>query len=812
MVEELQIEISAKEMTAQAFAKVQKQIGDLSAASDASAKQLGALADMAGKLAQKGADMAGFGGNVVGLLRGGAIVGAIGLALNELHKFNDEIVQSIAKTVEQAAALHMTSERFQSYTYALAKAGMAQGETASTLDRQRQLQLQAMDGNAAAIESYQKLGVKIMDANGKRRDEAAITTEVARAILAMTDADKQAAAAKDQLGLSGLRAVPALKQLANSSDDLERSARAAHAILDEKLAKSIADSTVKSQQAGLAIRGFYAEVAMPINMAFINIHIEAIAKIVGLLKDGAQWTREFYAALAGGASVAQAQVVAGLSGYDVKATREKIAQLEREIAEGSKPTSLEKYSPAHASPDGPARRMAGRIAELERLKAGLGEIEARAAADAAAVATAQAERERRNVNAQLGLPITPPGVTRSSFGGDKDPDKIVPGTGGGAGGDRIETAINRLKGEKAAAEDALADMMAGTHLPLPDLERAIALEKKIADEVARLGATNPNDPRIAQIEGLVTAREKAEAAFKRFDQSSKEAVQTEKALGDGTLYLRDRQRELNDQLASGRLGWETYSVAMQQATEKAEDMRLKLAGQKGGFEGLVAGMEYAANQYERNNRVWQRGQKIFDGVTDAMGQALSDFVTKGEVDFQRLTQSFIAMIIQMEVKAAASAVWQALGGFGGIAMALGFGDWGEDGYTVGPDVAATQGYAVDYGTGAYGAPPGGAAPGGAFAEGGDPPVGEPSWVGELGKELFVPQLPGTVFNQRQLREMFGGGRNGSGETVVVQQTNHFGAGVTRAEVMGMIPEIVRVTKGAVQDARQRGGKFAGAFR
>ena len=299
MAEELQIEISAKEMTAQAFAKVQKQIGDLSAASDASAKQLGALADMAGKLAQKGADMAGFGGNVVGLLRGGAIVGAIGLALNELHKFNDEIVQSIAKTVEQAAALGMTSERLQIYAYALAKAGMAQAEVASTLDRQKQQQKSAMDGNAAAIEGYENLGVKILDANGKLRDYGAITSEVARSILSMTDADKQAAAAKDMLGLSGLRTVPALKQLAAGNEELERSARAAHAILDEKLAKSIADSTVHSQQAAIAIRGFYAEVAMPINMAFINIHIEAIAKIVGLLKDGAQWTREFYAALAG---------------------------------------------------------------------------------------------------------------------------------------------------------------------------------------------------------------------------------------------------------------------------------------------------------------------------------------------------------------------------------------------------------------------------------------------------------------------------------------------------------------------------------
>lgn len=810
MAEDLKIQISAQDLTGQAFANVQKQLGDIATASQASAKQMGELASAAGSLAQKGADLAGFGSNVVGMLRGGAIVGAIGLALNELHKFNDEVVQSIAKTVEQAAALKMTSERLQVYTYALAKAGMTQAETGSTLDRQRQQQQSALDGNAAAIESYQNLGVKIVDANGKLRDYGNISTETARAILAMADSDKQAAAAKEQFNLSGLRAVPALKQLANGADDLERSARAAHAILDEKLAKSIADSTVKSLQAGIAIRGFYAEVAMPINMAFINLHIEAVSRIVALVKDGAQWTREFYAALAGGAGVAAAQVAAGLSGYDAKATREKIAQLEREIAEGPKPSTLEQIG--HAPAGRAVQRLAEKRAELDRLKATLGEVETRAAADAAAVARAQDERARRMVASQLGLPIEPPGVTRSSFGGDKDPSvKSAAGGKGGDGGDRIETAINRLEGEQAAAEAALAKMMAGTGLPLKELERQVDLEKKIADEIARLGATKPDDPRIADIERLVTAKEKATAATKQFTQASHEAEQSEKQFGDGTLYLRNEQQRLNEQLDTGRLNYETYAVAMRAASEKAEDMRLKLIGQKGGFEGLVAGMEFAANQYERNNRVWQRGQKIFDGVTDAMGQALSDFVTKGEVDFRRLTQSFIAMIIQMEVKAAASAVWQALGGFGGIAVALGISDWGKNGYTSSSGQSATQGYAVDYGTGAYGAAPGGPAPVGAFAEGGDPPVGLPSWVGEQGRELFVPKVPGTIYNQGQLRDIFGGGRNG-GEPVVIQQTNHFGAGVTRAEVMGMIPEIVRVTKGAVQDARQRGGKFAGAFR
>lgn len=809
MAEDLQIEISAKDLTGQAFANVQKQLGDIATATDASAKAMGGLAEQAGKLAQKGADLAGFGSNVVGMLRGGAIIGAIGLALNELHKFNDEIVQSIARTVEQAATLDMTSERLQIYAYALSKAGLAQGETVSTLDRQRQQQKLAMDGNAAAIAGYENLGVKILDANGKLRNYDAITAEVARSILSMTDAEKQAAAAKDMLGLSGLRAIPALKQLAGGADELERSARAAHAILDEKLAKSIAESTVKSGQAALAIRGFYAEVAMPINMGFISLHIEAIAKIVGLLKDGAQWTREFYAALAGGASVASAQVSAGLANMDVRSTQAKIAELEREIAAGAKPGSLEKYSPAHAPAGFAAQRMVDKQAELDRLKGILVSEQWRASGAGFAVETARADRELAEYMAKNKAAMDAGQVLHGDVSGPgvRNPTPPPPPGGGAGGGDRIETAINRLKGEKAAAEDALARMIAGSGLPLKELERQVELDKKIADEIARLGATKPGDPRIAEITDIVTAKEKATAATKQFTEASREAEQTEKNLGDGTLYLRTEQQKLGEQLASRRLDLDTYGIAMQQATEKAEDMRLKNLGLQGGFDGLVAGMQYAANQWERNNRVFSQGQKIFDSTLDLMGSAISDFVTKGEVNFQKLLQSFAVMIIQMEVKAAASAVWHALGGFGGIAMALGFGSY--SGY----NSPAAAGYATDYGTGYGGAPAGGPAPVGAFAEGGDPPVGLPSWVGEQGRELFVPKVPGAIFNQKQLREMFSGGsRQGTGESIVVQQTNHFGAGVTRAEVIGMIPEIVRVTKAAVQDARQRGGPFTSAFR
>jgi hypothetical protein len=46
--------------------------------------------------------------------------------------------------------------------------------------------------------------------------------------------------------------------------------------------------------------------------------------------------------------------------------------------------------------------------------------------------------------------------------------------------------------------------------------------------------------------------------------------------------------------------------------------------------------------------------------------------------------------------------------------------------------------------------------GGFFADGGDPPVGVPSIVGERGAELFVPRTAGTIIPNNQLSSMMGG--------------------------------------------------------
>ena len=93
--------------------------------------------------------------------------------------------------------------------------------------------------------------------------------------------------------------------------------------------------------------------------------------------------------------------------------------------------------------------------------------------------------------------------------------------------------------------------------------------------------------------------------------------------------------------------------------------------------------------------------------------------------------------------------------------------------------------------------------GGFFANGGSPPVGKPSVVGERGPELFVPKSAGTIIPNHQL-----GGMGGS--TNIVVNVDATGSNVEGNEEEGR--ELGRLISAAVQSEiiqQQRPGGLLG---
>lgn len=117
----------------------------------------------------------------------------------------------------------------------------------------------------------------------------------------------------------------------------------------------------------------------------------------------------------------------------------------------------------------------------------------------------------------------------------------------------------------------------------------------------------------------------------------------------------------------------------------------------------------------------QIGSAMTNGLKSAE-DAFVQFTMTGKGSFSDLTRSIMADMVRIQAQ-------KAISGLGSMVFGSLFGATGAFGSNAG--VAASQGLTM-------------ADIGGAFANGGDPPVGVPSLVGERGPELFVPKSHGTI--------------------------------------------------------------------
>jgi lambda family phage tail tape measure protein len=123
----------------------------------------------------------------------------------------------------------------------------------------------------------------------------------------------------------------------------------------------------------------------------------------------------------------------------------------------------------------------------------------------------------------------------------------------------------------------------------------------------------------------------------------------------------------------------------------------------------------------------ERGQMAFESVMGNMNAALDNFVRTGKLSFKDLARSIIQDLISIELKAQAMSIFKSMGGMGMFSSLFA--------------PANAGGYSTEYAQ---------------FADGGEPPVGQPSIVGERGPELFVPKSSGTIIPNNMLGNAMGG--------------------------------------------------------
>lgn len=127
------------------------------------------------------------------------------------------------------------------------------------------------------------------------------------------------------------------------------------------------------------------------------------------------------------------------------------------------------------------------------------------------------------------------------------------------------------------------------------------------------------------------------------------------------------------------------------------------------------------------------GEQAFVSVTQNMETALDNFVRTGKLNFSDLARSIISDLIAIQLKAQAMDLFKS-SGVGDFFSSI------FSGFGGGSKTAFSGGIKLQK-----------------YADGGNPPVGIPSLVGERGPELFIPSTSGTIIPNNRLGSAMGGG-------------------------------------------------------
>jgi len=655
--------------------------------------------------------------------------------------------------IDQAAQLGVTTDALQAYRLAAAQSGVEAVQFDGALGKLTQQMGAAKSGSDEAIDKFEKLGVKLLDSKGNLRGISDVLPEAARGLLNISSETERNALAQELFGKSGSRVVSMLGTLAQGTDAVTAAAKSQNAVVgtDALEAWNKLDAQLKVTKA--SVDGALASLGAPIATAAL----EAVNKLLTDIN----------------ANLARLK----LEGATVKsrAAQNDVANLEERLAA--------------------LRGNPTQFGFKDSEKALLGQI---------AAAKQRAQVEESADAASLFIGDTPKYYGPKSQGASNPVGDKAKGAG-----QKLDVRLKELQTERSALEKALSTFDIRGNETVAEAEKRIEAQFKLQQRIFDvLKDVPPNSPLAQQLVQEVTAISQLDQKLEEKKRLASEAEQVTRQYGDGTAELARRTDLLNKLLDQGAISQGIFNAAMKDAKKAADDADRAYRGAQGGATGFIAGIEQGMADLERANSNFELGKRL----VDQMSQAITDLATGAEVDFGKILQSFLNMIIQMELRAAASNIFNSISGKGPTDQGIGgmLGGWLGDLFGSGGG-AVTDSIAGGTFADALAA---GIIP---LADGGPYQPGRPRIVGEEGWELDVPNHGGTIYNQDQLAAMLGGGRGGSGgDTFIVQQSVNVGEFVTSSEyqkgLAGMRRSAGEGAVKAVQRERQRGGSMKAVFR
>jgi lambda family phage tail tape measure protein len=321
--------------------------------------------------------------------------------------------------------------------------------------------------------------------------------------------------------------------------------------------------------------------------------------------------------------------------------------------------------------------------------------------------------------------------------------KAYSGAGGAGKAADIQAAIDKANAEvkfRMAMESANEIQKIELEADKKKEEKRIEFSKKSAEEKRAFG-------------GLLAKQESAEILAIELEKQEKirqvrnknvlaeyeESVRVEKEITDAAIAEDNRRAALRTdaQNSTRSLEFEKERLELKYqliyATEKEQKLgmiSLEYARKRKEVEGSPE-KDFLTEQLNRQEALEKmnvtiqdsimKTQQVFDTVWGNMGSAIDNFVKTGKFSMKDFARSVIQDLIAIQMKAAAMRfLGAAFGAFSGGGTSMSQFEY-----------ASISGY----------------------ADGGQPPVGVPSLVGERGPELFIPKTAGTIVPNHELNNM-----------------------------------------------------------
>ena len=315
--------------------------------------------------------------------------------------------------------------------------------------------------------------------------------------------------------------------------------------------------------------------------------------------------------------------------------------------------------------------------------------------------------------------------------------------------ERISKELERLKNERAIANDpgigipkAPGFLRGGSTLfpsQMPDLNQEVdtAVKNKELDKSIRIAEQQLNsakkslDIRKRDIDTIIkgnTAQKEAKDITDLILRSTRKNVTLLEAKRDGNLQEVETQQKVAD------IVQRIVDLGISKDLIDEEEIK-KLVEKEQKLEALLSKTKDLGSNFERI------GKSIASGVSDNLTAAIQGTKTLGEA-----AKSILNDLSSSLIKLGVNTLLSKIPGFGGLTTLL------------------------------------------PFANGGRPPVGKPSLVGEKGPELFVPKRSGTIIPNDKLA--------GGGSTNISVNVDASGSSVQSNEQEGK--ELGRVISAAIQ--------------